>query len=578
LKACQHDPGQRYATAAALRVDLERLQRGRSIKRQRAWQRRWTRVRKIALPAALGGVAVLAIVALLKPRLSSDTVPLGGQTSARPQARTAGGPNPAVLSPRAVFVLPIRPAETNGAPAELCSRITDAFIDSLALFKDEGITVGPRKSGWAHLPESELFQRVTNQFRMRHALTGRVGFAQDRYELTLTLQDLETHKPRWSETFSGGTNDLIELERQALAKVVSSLGGELTPQRAGQISQLLTNNLEALRYLREAEALYEVMGSSQLGASQATRLSQKALRLDPLYVDADYSDMYMLRNVAQERLPAEVWPSIAQHCDRILNRDDTHARTLDQRSGYALIYQGDWQAFDALSDRCVQALSGSARHFFTGFYLRINGHFDEARIEQARSEDPEPTDLDSRYFMTASRWADHRYDEGIRAARRSLELHPRAFDVYLSLAHCQVAKGDYTEGLETIRAAQAIWNRQELTALLGCAYAKMGQADKARVILQELLAQQTSRPYLQPYFVAQVHSALGENQPALDWLEKAAADHSEYLFYPDWGGLRTDLAWESLQDEPRYWQLCDRLGLGKGQWPRKLSPPNPGSR
>ncbi len=573
LKACQHDPGQRYATAAALRADLERLQRGRSIKRQRAWQRRWSRVRKVALPAALGAVAVLAIVALLKPRFSSETAALSGQTAAGPQIRTMGSPNPAALMARAVFVLPIRPAETNGAPADLCSRITDAFIDSLALLKDQGITVGPRKSGWVHQGESVLLKRVATDFGMRHALTGRAGLGQDRYELTLTLQDLETQQPRWSETFSGGTNDLIELERRALAKVVSSLGGELTPARAGQISQVLTNNLEALRYLQEAKAMYEDMGSSQLGSSQVTRLTQRALRLDPLYVDADYFDMYMLRNLAQERLPAEVWPSIAQRTDKILSQDDTHAQTLDQRSGHALAYQGDWEAFDALSDRCLQALSGTARHFYTGFYLRINGHFAEARIEQASSEDPEPTDLDSRYFMTASRWADRRYDEGIQVARRTLEMHPNAFDAYLCLAHCRVAKGDYSEGIETIRAAQAIWNRQELTALLGFAYARMGQPTKAREALQELLDQQTSRPYLQPYFVARVYAALGDKQAAWDWLEKAAADRSEYLFYPDWGGLRTDLAWDTLQDEPRYWKLCDRLGLGKDQWPRKISPP-----
>ena len=69
--------------------------------------------------------------------------------------------------------------------------------------------------------------------------------------------------------------------------------------------------------------------------------------------------------------------------------------------------------------------------------------------------------------------------------------------------------------------------------------------------------------------MARVYAALGENQTALDWLEKADEDRSEYLFFPDWGGLRTDYAWDTLQDEPRYWQLCDRLGLGKDQWPRK---------
>jgi hypothetical protein len=38
------------------------------------------------------------------------------------------------------------------------------------------------------------------------------------------------------------------------------------------------------------------------------------------------------------------------------------------------------------------------------------------------------------------------------------------------------------------------------------------------------------------------------------------------------GGLRTDPAWDNFQDEPRFWQLCDRLGLGKDQWPRKKPP------
>ena len=45
LKACQHDPQKRYATAAALNADLDRLRRGRSVKRHRARQRR-SRLRK----------------------------------------------------------------------------------------------------------------------------------------------------------------------------------------------------------------------------------------------------------------------------------------------------------------------------------------------------------------------------------------------------------------------------------------------------------------------------------------------------------------------------------------------------
>jgi tetratricopeptide (TPR) repeat protein len=171
--------------------------------------------------------------------------------------------------------------------------------------------------------------------------------------------------------------------------------------------------------------------------------------------------------------------------------------------------------------------------------------------------------------VVASRWAERDYEGAIQAARRTLELYPDCFDAYLYLAHSLVAKDDHAAGIQAIAQARAIWDRQDLIALLGVAYARIGEPDRAREALKELLSQQTSRPYLQPYFVARVYAALGENQTALDWLEKADADRSEYLFYPDWGGLRTDYAWDTLQDEPRYWQLCDRLGLGKDQWPRK---------
>jgi hypothetical protein len=79
------------------------------------------------------------------------------------------------------------------------------------------------------------------------------------------------------------------------------------------------------------------------------------------------------------------------------------------------------------------------------------------------------------------------------------------------------------------------------------------------------LAQRTT--YLQPYFVARLYSALNDHTKALDWLENAERDWSEYLFLGDFGGgLRTDPAWDDFQDEPRFKELLKKVGLD--QWPR----------
>jgi hypothetical protein len=108
-----------------------------------------------------------------------------------------------------------------------------------------------------------------------------------------------------------------------------------------------------------------------------------------------------------------------------------------------------------------------------------------------------------------------------------------------------------------------------MVAELGCAYARLGETARAREILDGLLAQTDARAYIEPYFIARVQVALGDKAAALDYLEKAAANRSEYLYFADWGGLRTDYHWDALTNETRYWKLCDQLGFGREQWPRK---------
>jgi len=105
-----------------------------------------------------------------------------------------------------------------------------------------------------------------------------------------------------------------------------------------------------------------------------------------------------------------------------------------------------------------------------------------------------------------------------------------------------------------------------MTALKGWAYAQMGQPDKAREVLRELLEPRRTDRYLQPYFVARVYAALHEKGKAVDWLEKADDELSEYLLFADYGGLRTDPAWDDLKEEPRFKELLKKVGLD--QWPR----------
>jgi tetratricopeptide (TPR) repeat protein len=247
---------------------------------------------------------------------------------------------------------------------------------------------------------------------------------------------------------------------------------------------------------------------------------------------------------------------------------------LDGLGGYLLVWQRDWDGAYAAWNRGLLYCPNEFRAFRTAFYYRIHGWLDEARVLQQRAEQPDPTNADIRFFMATSRWVERRYAEGAAVARRTLELYPGQAGAYQLLAHCLVGNGEYESGIEATYKAQELWKKQEMTALRAVAYAKMGQPEKAREVLQELLEVQRTSPYLQHYFVARVYSALNEKGTALDWLEKAERDRSEYLFMGDsGGGLRIDPAWDDYMDEPRFQALLKKVGLD--QWPRpkpKLKP------
>jgi hypothetical protein len=71
-----------------------------------------------------------------------------------------------------------------------------------------------------------------------------------------------------------------------------------------------------------------------------------------------------------------------------------------------------------------------------------------------------------------------------------------------------------------------------------------------------------------PYFLAWIQMGLGQVDDALRNLDRAVDFKSLYITHSDFGGLRTDPAWDGLRDDPRFEKLCEKVRMGKGEWPK----------
>jgi serine/threonine-protein kinase len=95
----------------------------------------------------------------------------------------------------------------------------------------------------------------------------------------------------------------------------------------------------------------------------------------------------------------------------------------------------------------------------------------------------------------------------------------------------------------------------EFIWMLGHAYAAAGKTAEARKILDELHVLAKKR-YVLPYGFALIHTGLGENDKAMEWLEIAYQDRNPWMVY-----LQVESRLDPLRSDPRFQDLLRRMNF-----------------
>jgi len=200
-------------------------------------------------------------------------------------------------------------------------------------------------------------------------------------------------------------------------------------------------------------------------------------------------------------------------------------------------------------------------------FFRTLGRTNVARVYHDRiKRQPHPNWFEA-MFIVYGEIVWRRYDEAIQAAHRLAELYPEGMVGQYMLGRAHLAAGHYAQAIDCLQKSAGNGPGTELQGLLGRTYALAGDRANALALLRQL-EQRVQSGDADPYFLAWIQAALGQKDEALGSLERAVQYRSEYVVHADFGGLRTDPAWETLRDDPRFEALCRRVGMGQGQWPK----------
>jgi len=154
-------------------------------------------------------------------------------------------------------------------------------------------------------------------------------------------------------------------------------------------------------------------------------------------------------------------------------------------------------------------------------------------------------------------WA-RQYDEAIAQYQKTLEMDRNFIVAHWGLGRTFTQKGMYEEAMIELQKAIILSDSNSVyVASLAYMYAMAGNKNAAQKILKELKNASKQR-YVSSYQIALIYSALLQKTQAFTWLKKAYEERSSDLIL-----LKVDPRLDNLRPDPRFFELCKKIGLEK---------------
>ena len=452
-------------------------------------------------------------------------------------------------------VLPF--ANTGGDPnAEyLSDGITEGIINNLSQLPNLGVM--SRSSVFRYKGKDTDPQAAGRALKVRAVLVGRVVQRGDSLSVSAELVDARSNRQIWGEQYNRKLADILKVQEEMSREISDKLRLRLTGEEKQRLARRPTENTEA--YQLYLQGRYQWNKRTLEGMQQGIDFFQQAIAKDSRYAlaYAGLADAYALL-ADYHVLPAkEVMPRAKTAAMKALEIDDSLAEAHASLAWAKLTHDWAWSDAEKEIKRSIELNPNYATaHYWYGEYLMLMGRPDDAMTEMKRALALEPASLVINRAVGSTFFYARQYDAAIEQCRKAVLMDPNFIGAHVYLGRAYEQKGAHGEALAEFQKALSLseGNSNELAAL-GHAYAVSGKSGEARKILDEL-KERSKQTYVQPIWIAAVHTALGEKDQAFEWLQKGYEDRSGWLVY-----LKIDPIFDSLRSDPRFADLLRRVGL-----------------
>jgi TolB-like protein/DNA-binding winged helix-turn-helix (wHTH) protein/Tfp pilus assembly protein PilF len=469
-------------------------------------------------------------------------------------SRTAESPRAG--APRRVMlaVLPFDNLSGSSTEEYFADGMTEELITHLARIDPKQLGVIGRTSSMYFKGARATIAEIGRQLRVDYVLEGSVRRETGRVRVTAQLIRVSDQTHAWADSYDRELADVLAIQRAVAARVAESLSLTLLDRLPGK-------GPKPAAYEAYLQGRFHWNKRNPADLHRSLELFRRAIESEPTFAlaYAGLADAYNMLGIGEY---GGIEPKIAAEdarraAMRAIQLDDSLAEPHSSLGFVRFAYDWDWPGAESEFRRAIELNAGypTAHHWYANF-LGYMGRTAEAieEIEVARRLDPLSLiiNADAGYILHIAR----RHDEAIERFQSTLKLDPH-FAVarwYLGMAYEQVGRVEDAVG-EFERAMTDSGNT--VASLVSIAYTvgRAGDERRAREILRQLEAR-AAREYVDPAAFAHIHVALGEHDRALDFLERAYAQRSDWLVE-----INVVPSFDRLRSNPRFTALLKKMGF-----------------
>jgi TolB-like protein/DNA-binding winged helix-turn-helix (wHTH) protein/Tfp pilus assembly protein PilF len=471
----------------------------------------------------------------------------------RPAGRSVAGAH----HNKSLIVLPLENLSGDKDQDYFADGMTDDLIANLA--KIRSLRVISRSTAMAYKGTRKPLSQIAKELNVDAVVEGTVLRVGNRIRITAELVQVSTDQHLWADTYESQMEDVLTLQNRVSSAIVNEIRINLTPEEEERLAKTPAVAPEA--YENYLKGRYYWNKRSDENLTKAIGYFEQATHDDPQYAlaYAGLSDCYAIisAEIFGTMPAADAAPKAKAAALRSLQIDPTMAEAETSLATVKFNYDWDWEGAAKGFQQAIQHNPSYATAYQRySLYLSAMGHPEDSFEQINKARELDPLSISINFSLGWRLYMARQYDRAIQQLRNTSEMDPSYELPHLVLGMSYAQKGNYDAAIPELRKAVELSHGTPLmVSALANAYARSGSKQEAEKLLTQLSAAAGTQ-YVSPYYFALAYVGLGENDKAMDSLERAFADRSNGLVF-----LKVEPALDSLRQNPRFLALQRKLNF-----------------